>query len=115
MIYCEYQNLINTNEGLLFIVFKSQKCIPCKNIESLLSQWINKVHDKITIHIVDIEIHNKMYSHFINKRLLQGVPAILVYTSDNKSYMFNDSVNSSSLKEINNFFLKWSSINKNTN
>jgi hypothetical protein len=48
-------------------------------------------------------IHS-FFAYLKNKKMLKGIPAILMYKKDNKSYVFDDAVNTSNLDEINDFF-----------
>ena len=108
------QQLITRNNGLLFFCFSATWCGPCQRIKETLHHWIQQYSGRtgITFILYDIDEHDELYSFYRKKRLLTGIPAIIVFDRNNKTPVFSDVVNSSDVNEINMFFTKWLQPNR---
>jgi hypothetical protein len=60
----------------------------------------------------DIDENDQLYSFYRKKRLLQGIPAIIVFDRTNKTSIFSDVVNSSDVNDVSRFFTKWLPANR---
>lgn len=107
----EFRNLLVQNPGLLIIKFGADWCKPCRNIEKQVNIWFKKMPSTIQTVFVNIDISTKLYALLKNKKMLIGIPAILMYKKGNHSYIFDDMVNNSNIVEIDNFFIRCLAIN----
>lgn len=100
----EFKRLLMTNPGLLIIKFGAEWCGPCKKIENNVKEWCSKMPKNVQTAIVDIDESFELYAYLKNKKMLKGIPGILMYKKNNDSYIFDDSVNTSNIDEIDDFF-----------
>lgn len=100
----EFKLLLSINPGLLIIKFGAEWCGPCKRVETDIIEWCKKMPDNVQTAIVDIDESFEVYAYLKNKKMCKSIPAILMYIRGNESYIFDDSVNTSNVDEINNFF-----------
>jgi thiol-disulfide isomerase/thioredoxin len=102
------QQLIIRNNGLLFFCFSATWCGPCQRIKDTLQRWIQLYSQSgITFIMYDVDENDQLYSFYRKKRLVTGIPAIVVFDKNNKSPIFSDIVNSSNIQEVDMFFTKW--------
>lgn len=102
----EFSIILQNNPGLIIIKLGAIWCRPCQNIGILVHEWFKKMPQNVqTIHL-DIDENFEVYSLLKKKRMLRGIPAILMYKKLNNSFIPDDCVNNSDEKEINNFFTR---------
>ena len=80
-----FTEIWKSNPGVIIIKFGATWCGPCKQIESLVYDCIGKMPDNIQCVIIDIDICIELYAFLKNKRVLNGVPAIIGYFKSNMS------------------------------
>jgi thiol-disulfide isomerase/thioredoxin len=100
-------SLLNQNPGLIVVKFQADWCKPCRRIEPHVKKWLDRRPQWVHAYIVDVDEDSRLYSYYVNKRLVRGIPAIIVFAQGNTTPIFDDSVNSSDLGEIDTFFAKW--------
>jgi thiol-disulfide isomerase/thioredoxin len=98
---------LKQNPGLLFVKFHANWCTPCRRIAPRVNQWFDRKPQQAHVHVVDVDEDSRLYSFYVKKRLLRGIPAIVVFVRGNTTPIFDDSVNSSDLDEVDRFFAKW--------
>jgi thiol-disulfide isomerase/thioredoxin len=97
-------SLLETNPGALIIKFGAEWCGPCKKIESHVKAIMNKMPDTVQSMIIDIDEHLEVYGFLKTKRIVNGIPVILVYYSGNTNYIPDDMVVGANVSEINLLF-----------
>ena len=102
----EFNELLSINPGLLIVKFGAEWCGPCKKVETDVKKWFERMPNNVQTVMLDIDESFELYAYLKNKKMLKGIPAILMYKKDNKSYIFDDAVNTSNLDEINDFFMR---------
>jgi thioredoxin 1 len=100
----EFNDLLIINPGLLIIKFGAEWCGPCKKVENDVRMWFERMPDNVQTVMLDIDESFELYAYLKNKKMLKGIPAILMYKKGNNSYIFDDAVNTSNLDEIHDFF-----------
>ena len=100
----EYMNLIKTNPGLFFVKFGAEWCAPCKKIEKDVLDQFNKMSDNVQCAIIDIDNNFEVFAFLKNKRMFNGIPAILCYKKENDSYVPDEIHNNSNTDELREFF-----------
>jgi thioredoxin 1 len=99
--------ILANNRGLVVIKFGASWCGPCRRIEPRVYEWFNRAPLSTQIFTVDVDDDSRLYSYFLKKRLIRGIPAIIIYQKGNTSMIFDDIVNNSDIAEIDAFFGKW--------
>lgn len=100
----DFTNLLEKNPGLLILKFGAEWCNPCKKIEEQVMSWFTKLPSNVQTVLLDIDKSAQLYIYLKNKRMLNGIPGILMYKKGNLHYVFDDAVNNSNTEEIDKFF-----------
>ena len=101
-----FYTLLKTNPGLIIIKLGSTWCKPCEQIKVSVEDWFSVMPNHIQTIILDVDESFQLYSLLKNKKMLHGIPAILMYKKGNLTLIPDESVNSSNINEINVFFMK---------
>ena len=81
-----YELLVH-NTGLLIIKLGAEWCGPCKKIESEVNHYMTNMPESATCVLVDIDESFDLYSFFKFKKVVTGIPVILVYEKGNTNYI----------------------------
>ena len=65
---------------------------------------MNKMPSNVQCYIIDIDNSLEVYSFLKNKKMVNGIPAILAYYSENTSHIPDDVVIGADAVKINEFF-----------
>ena len=98
--------LLDNNPGAIIIKFGAEWCGPCKKIEGLVHQWMERLPAEIQPFIVDIDECFDIYAFLKTKKMVNGIPAILVYYKGNISYIPDDFISGTVVDDINALFLR---------
>jgi thioredoxin 1 len=100
----QFAEQLKTNPGLLILKFGATWCGPCKRIEPLVHDWLEKLPENIQFCMIDIDECFDLYVFLQKKKMINGVPGILCYYKNNLNYIPNDSVVGADANQINAFF-----------
>ena len=99
-----FSEILQNNPGFVIIKFGAEWCGPCKKIEGLVHERFDKLPDNIQPILIDVDESFELYAYLKNKKMLNGIPAILAYEKGNLSYIPSDRVIGANVEEINLFF-----------
>lgn len=101
-----FKEILIKNKGTIIIKLGANWCQPCQRIENVVQRRFTEMNnfDNVSTFIVDIDDNPDIYNFLRKKKMLIGIPAILMYKKGNYSHICDDSVNNSDLSEIENFF-----------
>ena len=102
----DFQNLVENNKGVILIKFGAKWCGPCKRIEPYVMEFFNNVPENIQCVIIDIDECIEFYSFLKKKRVVNGVPVILCYLKDNKTFIPDDFVVGTDKIKLDEFFIR---------
>jgi thioredoxin 1 len=97
-------DILQNNPGLVILKFSAEWCGPCKQIASHVKECVDTLPENVNFYEIDIDKYIKVYGHFLNKKMVRGIPAMLCWEKRNKTLIPDDSVNDSSISEVNQFF-----------
>ena len=97
------QNLQN-NPGIFIVKFGAEWCGPCKKIESLVEERMNRLSDKAKCAIIDIDDNFEIYAALKSKRVVNGIPVILGYKKGNLTHIPNEVLVGADPLQVNTFF-----------
>ena len=100
------KTILEENPGMVFIKFSADWCKPCQKIKSHVDQWFIRMPDTVQVVTVDIDEDFEVYAFMKNKRMLNGIPAILMYRKGNVDIAFDEMVSSSNIHHVDDFFAK---------
>jgi thiol-disulfide isomerase/thioredoxin len=99
--------LLQVNPGVILIKLGATWCGPCKKIEPLVMQWLQRMpQELVQIALIDIDENIDLYGFYKKKRVVNGVPTILAYYPENEHYTPDDMTTGSDPNNTNNFFLR---------
>ena len=100
----EFKSILENNPGMVMIKFSASWCSPCKKVEPHVIEWFNKMPNNIQTVVVDIDECIDVYGFLKTKKMLVGIPTILMYKKGNMGYVFDDSVSGSNPVQYDLFF-----------
>ena len=101
----KFQEILEKNNGVIIIKFSALWCGPCTKLKPFFYENVKKMTNKnITFYILDVDENEIIYSYLKNKKMINGIPAVLAYYKGNQSYVPNDSIRGFDVKELNLFF-----------
>ena len=86
----EFANLQGKNPGLLILKFGADWCAPCHKIDKQVLSWFSKMPDNVQTVSLDVDKSCSLYMHLKSKRMLNGIPGILMYKKGNLQHVFDD-------------------------
>lgn len=99
-----FGELLEQNPGLVVIKFGADWCGPCKKITGLVDECFAIMPDSVQCVLIDVDQSFELYAFLKNKKMMQGIPAILCYDRGNLSYIPSDSVVGADPTQIKLFF-----------
>lgn len=100
----DFRNVLSNNQGIVLIKFGAQWCSPCKKIEPHVKEWFKKLPNYIQTIVADIDECIDIYGFLKTKRMISGVPTILMFKKGNLGYIFDDCVSGSDPLQYDLFF-----------
>lgn len=108
----DFKKILENNPGMVIVKFGADWCKPCKSIEPSVKKWFASMPDTIQTVLLDVDESFELYAYMKTKRMIRGIPAILMYLKGNTDYTYDDSVSSSNLAEVDAFFQRCLNKNK---
>lgn len=108
----DFRDLLENNPGQIIIKFGADWCKPCKQIEQQVLSWFKKMPDTVQTVLLDVDESFEVYAYMKSRKMVRGIPAILMYVKGNTNYVYDDSVAGSNSSEIDMFFQRC--LNKKT-
>ena len=87
-----FVEILQTNPGAIVIKFGATWCGPCKMIENQVNTLMNMMPNRVQCIIVDVDECVDLYSFLKTKKMVNGIPVILVYYKGNLNYIPDDRV-----------------------
>ena len=100
----EFMEQVNANNGLFLIKFTASWCGPCKTIAPFVNDQFSKTPDNVTCANIDVDDNFDLFAFMKSKKMIKGVPAILAYKRENKSFSPDMSVSGSDQTKLISFF-----------
>ena len=102
----DFKLAIASNLGVLIVKFGATWCGPCRQVEPLIHSAMSQAPENVQCAIVDIDEAIDIYGFLKSKKVVVGVPTILVYYSENQNYIPNDVVVGADPKQISALFVR---------
>jgi len=100
----DFKRLLQENPGLLIIKFGAEWCVPCKKIKDVVDARFQAMPETVQCVSVDVDESFEVYAYLMKKKMVAGVPAMLMYRRGNETFVCDDSVTGANLTEIDAFF-----------
>lgn len=102
----DFVGVLQSNPGAFIIKFGAEWCGPCKKIDPLVHEWMNKIPPTIQGAVIDIDDSFELYALLKSKKLVNGVPVIICYKKGNVTLIPDHIVVGADENQINAFFQK---------
>jgi thiol-disulfide isomerase/thioredoxin len=92
---------------ILVIKFGANWCKPCRDIKPFWDEWVKTINDQIVCADINIEDSVELFVNLKSKKMVKGVPVILVYYGDIKReqwYIPDDSIIGGNVSDLKTFF-----------
>jgi thioredoxin 1 len=99
-----FKSLLDKNPGLVILKMGAEWCGPCKKIKPILDAFFVSSPDNVICCDIDIDESFDLYAYFKSKKMVNGVPVILLYKKGNISFVPDDSVTGADPVELDKFF-----------
>ena len=100
----EFHSYLNQNEGIVVIKFGADWCGPCQRVKQDIHKLFMHTPENVTCFDIDVDNCSDLYFYLKNKRQVNGIPAILVYHTNNKTFAPDISQTGANLVEIRALF-----------
>jgi thiol-disulfide isomerase/thioredoxin len=100
----DFMRLLDNNPGLVIVKLGATWCGPCKKIKPVLDAFYATSPDNVICCDIDVDECTDLYSYFKSKKMVNGIPAILLYKKGNNSYIPDDSITGADPVELDKFF-----------
>ena len=100
----EFIQLLAANHPSIVIKFTASWCGPCKKIDPIVKPFFKQNSSKILCCYLDIDENFDLYSFMKSKKMANGVPTLLYYSSDNPAYVPTTSISGSNIQQVQQFF-----------
>lgn len=109
----QFKTLQRITKKNILIKFSSKECAPCRNIAKYVNERFSKCDDNILIVDLDIQKCGEIYKELKKNKMVNGIPAILLWEHNNNNrenwFIPDDSVLGGDLKKVEEFFNRVSS------
>ena len=98
-------NLVDNQ--LIIVKFTAEWCGPCQGIKSLVEEQVKLLPKTVQFYEIDIDDSLELYMKLKQKKMVNGIPAILAYKSiEDKEYWYvpDDSVLGANKNNVTEFF-----------
>ena len=100
----QFKTILENNPGQVIIKFGAEWCKPCQQIEQQVLGWFSKMPATVQTVLVDVDESFEIYAYMKSRKMIRGIPVILMYLKGNREYTYDDSVAGSNTAEIDMFF-----------
>lgn len=104
----DFLRLLQNNPGLVILKLGATWCGPCKRIKPVLDGFFASSPDNVICCDIDVDECSDLYTYFKSKKMVNGIPAILLYKKGNTSYIPDDSITGADAGELDKFFRRCS-------
>jgi thioredoxin 1 len=104
----DFLRLLQNNPGLVILKLGATWCGPCKRIKPVLDGFFASSPDNVICCDIDVDECSDLYTYFKSKKMVNGIPAILLYKKGNTSYIPDDSITGADAAELDKFFRRCS-------
>jgi len=91
----EFSRLLESNPGLVIVKFGAPWCKPCWAIQRDLDLFFASMPETVVCANLNIDESSDLYSALKQKRMVRGIPCILVYAMGNVSLVPDDAITGS--------------------
>ena len=102
----DFLGLLQKNPGLVILKLGATWCGPCKKIKPVLDGFFASSPDNVICCDIDVDESTDLYSFLKSKKMVNGIPVILLYKKGNTTFIPDDSITGINPVELDNFFMR---------
>lgn len=99
-----FLNLLKLNPGLVIVKLGASWCGPCKKIAHIVEAFFASSPSNVICADIDVDDSIDLYSYLKTKRMVNGIPVILMYKRGNLSFIPDDSITGANPADLDAFF-----------
>ena len=103
-VFFEY---LQQNPGIMIFKFGAEWCGPCKKIQSDLEVLFANCPNNVLCFDIDVDECFDLYAFMKSRKMIVGIPSILVWNKGNKEYVPSAFITSADKNEVENFLSKY--------
>ena len=100
----DFLGLLQKNPGIVILKLGATWCGPCKKIKPVLDGFFASSPDNVICCDIDVDESTDLYSFLKSKKMVNGIPVILLYKKGNTTFIPDDSITGINPTELDNFF-----------
>lgn len=100
----DFKQMLLYNPGLIILKLGAEWCGPCKRIKQLVHGFFATTDERVLCADIDVDESMELYSFLKKKRMVNGIPVLLLYKKGNQSFVPNDSITGADPNGLNGFF-----------
>jgi len=100
----EFMKLLKVNPGLIIIKLGASWCGPCKKIAHIVDAFFASSPVNVICADIDVDESMDLYAFLKNKRMVNGIPVMLMYRRGNETHVADDTVTGSDAGQLDAFF-----------
>jgi thiol-disulfide isomerase/thioredoxin len=100
----DLEELIKNNPGIIVIKLGADWCGPCKRIEPIVEKFFNNSPSNCLCVSIDIDESIDIFAMYKRFRVLNGIPGLVCYTTEDDSIYPNIVCNTSDATQVHKFF-----------
>ena len=100
----EFLRLLKVNTGLVIVKLGATWCGPCRQIAHIVEGFFASSPPEVICADIDVDESIDLYSYLKQRRMVNGIPVILMYKRGNISFAPDDSVTGSDPAQLDAFF-----------
>ena len=102
----DFKQALVSNPGVFIMKMGAKWCGPCRQVEPLIQSAMAQAPANVQCAMVDIDESVEIYGFLKGKKMVGGVPVILVYYNGNTHYVPDDIVVGADPKQIAELFVR---------
>lgn len=99
-----FLDLLKVNPGLVIVKLGATWCGPCKQIAPIVEAFFASSPANVICADIDVDESFDLYAFFKQKKMVNGIPVMLMYYKGNETFIPNDSVTGSNPADLDAFF-----------
>jgi thioredoxin 1 len=100
----EFLQLLKVNPGLVIVKLGATWCGPCKQIAHIVEAFFASSPKDVVCADIDVDNSIDLYAYLKQKKMVNGIPVMLVYKKGNVSFAPDDSVTGADPGQLDAFF-----------
>ena len=100
----EFMNLLKVNPGLVIVKLGATWCGPCKTIAHIVEAFFATSPANVICADIDVDESIDLYAYLKQRKMVNGIPVMLMYKKGNVSFAPDDSVTGADPAQLDAFF-----------